>query len=201
MKKLFLKTSIALLLVNLSFSVIAQINYNPVAGLQLKISQESGTNATAVVYNPIKDLYYTFFAGNKSYPMETFDSEGVNLNRSETQYDIRGAWWNSKTKTIEFNCYDDGGINSYKLNDNGIPTYEYTSIYKGAEHQPSSNSVGCFDTKKKIMYYFFDGEVYSYSRKSGEFITQEKVDFSVVNLSNINNSTMFFTGKKKNEYK
>lgn len=200
MKKSFLNISLALLLINISFSSISQIIYNPEASLTLSITQEKGTNGTAVVYNPIKEIYYTFIAGNKSYPLETFNTEGVNLQRREAQFDIRGAWWNTKTKTIEFNCYSDGGINGYKLNDNGIPTMESTTIFEGDIHQPHSNSVGCYDTKKKIIHYFYDGEVYRYSRKNGELISQNKVDFSYIPLSSINNTTMFYTGKKKMEF-
>lgn len=185
----------------LSSSLISQslIQY-PVGSVKLKIEQYEGTNGASVVYNPEKQLYYTVFAGNATYPLETFDKNGNNLFQKVAGADMRGMWWNPKTHGLEGNCYADGGIVSIGINEYGLAEgYEGTILY-GSYNQPSENAAGVFDPKAKEILYFDGGIIWGHSRKNGKLTKTLIVPFLPVDIANINWSSMVFTGVPTMEY-
>lgn len=183
-----------LLLVN-SFNSTAQVIDRPKGSLTLSINQSSGTNGSGITYDPGKQLYYVVIAGNASFPMEVFNAKGDNVFQTETGSDMRGIWWNSKTKSIEGNCYADGGIVSMKLDASGYPSLGNTTLMSGDNHQPNVNSCGVYDGKKLI--YFIDGDkIYTYSRKNGAAAGTLDLQLSYDAKVNLNYTSMIYTGKK-----
>ena len=94
----------------LSSSLSAQKNLELTGKtLTLQLKGSEGKNGNAVVYNSDKALYYASIAGNETYPLETFSESGENLFQGETGVDVRGVWYNSNSKNLEANCYDELG--------------------------------------------------------------------------------------------
>ena len=122
--------------------------------LTLHIDREGGANAANVAWHPVQKKYYAAQAGNETFPMEVFDANGRMLsdNNLETIIDIRGFWYNPNTKTLQANGYDNTGWAEYKLNGKGIPT----SIVKIdiEPGKPDPQSVGAYDAKKNVVYFF-----------------------------------------------
>ena len=193
-----MKSILALLFVlTVASSADAQAIEFPKESLKLKNKQTGGTNGTAVAFNAKTNLYHTAIAGNAVFPLETFNSSGINVHDTETGSDMRGLWWNKKTKSLEGNCYNDGGIVELKLDGNGHPTVGNSIIHDG-RNQPTENSVGAFDGKKKI-YYYNEGKIYTYDRKTGKMIDSKALSVSNSLLRNCNVTTVIYTGKKKME--
>lgn len=193
------KTSIVLISILFLgvFNANSQTIDSPKASLSLSIIQNSGTNGSGITYDSKRGLYYVVIAGNKSFPMEVFNSKGDNVFKTNAGSDMRGIWWNKKTKSIEGNCYGDGGIVSMKLDENAHPSLGNTTIFDG-NHQPDGNSCGAFDGKKNI--YYFDGAgIHVYSRKTGELVSQINLQISNEQQENLNYTSVIYTGKKKME--
>lgn len=191
---------IALAFIGIAFPALAQdlIQY-PAPTLELKMDQYGGKNGSAVVYNPVNELYYCVIAGNAEYPLETFDKTGHWVQRSDAYSDMRGMWWNPKEKALEGNCYSDGGIISVALSPTGLTGSGNKVIFEGGNHQPGEHACGTFDPKKKEILYYDVGNVIGYSRKDGSLSgTNIALDLPV-DEGDINWSTLVFTGKKGKE--
>jgi hypothetical protein len=118
--------------------------------MEIKIP-EGGANGGAVVYHPREKLYYAAQTGNKEFPLVIF-KEGGNVVSSSDQavmMDIRGLWYNTKTKEIGGNGYAQFGWFKYELNKNGIPSS--IDNFKTGRWQPDDHSAG--------VYNFDDNEV------------------------------------------
>src|SRR5580765_7375197 len=78
--------------------------------LELKFPGENGINGGAVVWHPIYKKYFAFFAGNATFPITDFDEKG-NALVTDPQHlinagaDLRGLWYNSVKRRLEFNGY------------------------------------------------------------------------------------------------
>ena len=179
------------------FSLDAQVIDQPKASLAIGFSQSSGTNASGMAYDPKRELYYAVIAGNATFPMEVFDANGNNVYTTDAGSDMRGIWWNKKTKSLEGNTYSDGGIVGMELNDKGYPSMGNKTLFSGS-HQPGSNVCGVFDGKKNI--YYFNGErVFIYSRKTGEKTGTLDVKLETSKMESLNYTSMIYTGMKKME--
>ncbi len=122
--------------------------------LTLHIDRPGGANAANVAWHPVQNKYYAAQAGNETFPMEVFDANGRMLsdNNLETMVDVRGLWYNPNTKTLQANGYDNNGWVEYKLNGKGIPaSITKMDIETG---KPDPQSVGAYDPKKNVLYYF-----------------------------------------------
>jgi hypothetical protein len=193
--KPLLMTLIVAFFVNVN-SLYGQVIDFPRASLNLHFEQESGTNASSVTYNPTAQLYYSLIAGNEDYPLEVFNMDGINVYQTNAGRDMRGLWWNSKSNLLEGNCYGDGGIISFPLNDKSLPTIGAQILYAGGNHQIGENNCGVYDSKKKQTLYYRDGIVYKY--KKGKQVGS--LNLAVYNLENINSLSMIYTGVKSMEY-
>jgi hypothetical protein len=111
---------------------------------------------------------------------------------------MRGLWYNPKTKTLEGNCYADGGIVKIFLDDLGYATGGASAIFEGGEYQPDEQAVGVYDGKKEILYYSA-GMVLGYSRKSGKPTKTFLFPYLPVDVNDMNWSTMIYTGVKNME--
>lgn len=170
---------------------------NPTAGMTLAFDQSSGTNGTAVTWNPTKKMYYAGIAGNTSYPLETFSEDGKNLHQTNTKIDLRGLWWDAAAKRLGANCYDRGGYASIAMTVEGYGGADYNSTLSGM-NQPNENSVGDWYAKKKQIVFFNGESANFYSFSSGEKVKSVELKIDVP-LGQINGTTIIFTGKKKME--
>ena len=158
-----------ILLFSLSFFLIsatveAQINTKPVKKVAvLSMPGDAGSNGAAVVWHPVLKKYYASFAGNTEYPLAIFDATYKLLSSDDvtTMFDVRGMWYNTVSKKLEANGYDENGWISYKLNAKGIPE-DIVQLQEGMV-QPTEQSVGVFDAQKKRISFLKDGTIYSYS--------------------------------------
>jgi hypothetical protein len=183
----------------LSHSIFAQKNLELTGEtLSLQLKGMEGKNGNAVIYNPDKELYYASIAGNEIYPLETFDLNGKNLFQGETGADVRGVWYNSKTKNLEANCYSEIGYYVIKTDSRGYAGTGVEEILSGM-NQPSPNSCGNIDNKGNTVLFYHSGSIFGYNRETGK-----KSDMSIylnmpTTLENINTTAFIYTGKKKME--
>jgi hypothetical protein len=122
--------------------------------LTLPIVFQGGANGSGVAWHSVQKKYYAAQAGNEIFPMEVFDANGRLLSDDnlKTLADLRGFWYNPNTKTLQANCYDVAGWVEYKLNGKGIPVSK-TNMDKDPG-KPDAQSVGVYDPKKNVVYYF-----------------------------------------------
>lgn len=157
-----------IILFSLSFLLIsvtteAQINTKPIKKVAvLSMPGETGSNGAAVVWHPVLKKYYASFAGNIEYPMAIFDATFKLLSSDDvtTMFDVRGMWYNTVSKKLEANGYDENGWISYQLNTKGIPV-DIVQLQEGMV-QPTKQSVGVFDVQKKCISFLKEGTIYSY---------------------------------------
>lgn len=122
--------------------------------LTLKIDHEGGANGANIAWHPGQKKYYAAMAGNETFPMVVFDVAGKKLSNDDlaTMFDVRGLWYNPSSKTLQANGYDNFGWSDYKLDSKGIPvSSRKLSIVTS---QPDAQSVGAFDTKKNVLYFY-----------------------------------------------
>lgn len=191
-------TIVFLLLSGVAFSQV--LLQNPKASLKLKVQQDGGYNGASVAYNPVAGVYYAVMAGNSDYPLETFDAQGRNVYQAQAGNDLRGLWWNPKSKSIEGNCYADGGIVSLGLNGSGYATGNNEEVWYGSGYQPAEQSVGTFDPSKKEIVYFDGYYISGYSRKNGKVTKTFVTPQLEVPIEDINTTTVIFTGVETMEY-
>lgn len=166
-------------------------NANP--SLTYAIKETKGTNACGVAYDPKTNLYYTAFAGNAEYPLESFDSKGQNKYSGKIGIDVRSIWYNRKTKSLEGYGFRNKGKYAIALNSDGLPSAmkepqgEYESI-------PGDQLTAC---PVKNDLYYFDGS-YVYILKASNM--KEKKRFTLSNIpgnsKNLNSTTLIYTGVK-----
>ncbi len=185
--------SILLLLVCCYFFLTAKAQIkNPTASLKLTFQQESGTNASAVTYNPDKKLYYAIIAGNPVFPLETFDAKGKPLHQTNTGFDSRGMWYNPQTKQLEINGYYTNGLVGIPLDTKGFPESNNLKSISTGKSQPDVNSCGALNTQSGETMYYYSGGLYFY--KKGVFVNNLPLGIPV-GLDNINETSLIYTGK------
>ncbi|MBK8090152.1 MAG: hypothetical protein IPK31_20790 [Chitinophagaceae bacterium] len=175
--------------------------------MEMKIP-EGGANGAAIVYHPKEKLYYAAQAGNKIFPLVIFDKDGDILSAEDqaTLIDVRGLWYNPKTKKIGGNGYDAFGWFTYDLNKKGLP--ETIEVFKEGSYQPDKNSAGVLNTEDNevlfldglnITCYNTDGtdkrktiQLHIGSMNSKDGVQTTTTDFE----SNYNTRSLIYTGTK-----
>lgn len=195
MKTLRLLMIVACIAVTAMYSLKAQPHANPESEMILSIVDEGGNNGCAVVFNPEKNLYYTVFAGNSSFPLSVFSANGEPLYSTDAGFDARGLWYNNKTGNLEGNGYGSHGIFAITLDSKGYPSLT-SQIYE-RDNQPDEQSINCFNEKKKELLGYFKGNISTYKLSSGKPGKTIKVD---VAEDDINSTAMIYTGKKGYDY-
>lgn len=175
-------------------ATFAQTNYTARKDFSLTFVGDEGTNGTTVVWNPEKQVYYAAIAGNADYPLETFGVGGNMKYANKADIDIRGLWYNAKTKKLEGNGAGEVGYFSYDMNASGEPRNPVVTV--SGQNQPDFQSIAAFDGKK--LYFFFDGKINSYSTKgkAGKSFSLTNSPASVSML----NTTVVYTGRKGEEF-
>jgi hypothetical protein len=163
MKKYFLAAMLLALAIDLS----AQ-NRTLKKVLELAMPGDLGSNGASVVYHPVQKKYYCAFAGNSDYPLAAFDLKGKLLTDATitTGFDVRGIWYNSKTKTIQANGYNDFGWTNFKIDKQGVPTGN--EVFIGGMTQPDAQSVGLFNDKLQKIYFLKDISIVKYDLQGKE---------------------------------
>ncbi len=194
--------SVSLLMMGIFAQVLmAQVPRRKLAvSLTYEMSQNSGTNAAAVAWNPEKRVYYTVIAGNKSFPLEAFNAQGVTQYEGESGQDLRGMWYNPKSNTVQANGAGEMGWFEAEIDVTGAPQ-RWRKISSG-KNQPDFQSVGAYDSKKKkvvFIDYSVDGLAF-YSIKKPSKIKRLNLDLSSLDLGNTNGTTAGYTGQKGYEF-
>ncbi len=164
-KYLIVSFSLVLISMNVMAQLLAAKPVKKVASLSMPT--EAGNNGATVVWHPVLKKYYASYAGNAEYPLAVFDATYrlVSPEDITTMFDVRGMWYNTITKRLEANGYDENGWISYKLDAKGIP--EDIVLLQDGMVQPDKQSLGVFDVLKKkicflsgnrILYYSLNGE-------------------------------------------
>ncbi|MES2430382.1 MAG: hypothetical protein V4556_05555 [Bacteroidota bacterium] len=211
--------SIFLTLFIISIHASAQPKVTLKKTLELKMPKtvddaDCGTRGASVTWHPIQKKYYASFAGNMSYPFGVFDVKGKRLSSDDlnAMIDLRGLWYNTSTKKISGNAYDNLGWFSYTLNDKGIVEKNTIDLeYDYDEYNlPEPQNVGAYDTAAKkvvflyksgVDYYNEDGYyAYSTDNKPIHFgkktFTTSDVDSTTTPYA-YNYTTVIYTGIKK----
>jgi hypothetical protein len=198
MKKIFLLAT----LFALTTTAIAQ-NRSLKKVISFVMPEEGGSNGASVVYHPVLKKYYAAMAGNASYPFAVFDVKGKLITSIEAGFDVRGMWYNSKTKTIQANGYNDFGWTNFILDVKGKPTGN--KIFVEGLMQPNDQSVGLFNDKLQKMYFLNDMAIIEYDLKGNEVKTFQlfpnivATDSAETGLPEYYNRTPIFTGIIKSE--
>jgi hypothetical protein len=112
-----------------------------------------GYNSGDVVWHPGLKCYYATMIGNKTYPMARFSTSGTVIEtKNAVGADIRGLWYNLKTKKLQFNAYNKNGWGNIPLSAKG--EIGEAAITNEGLNQPSDNAVGRYDAKKNVVYFF-----------------------------------------------
>ena len=196
-----LKKYLLLIIFSLGMTVAAvaqSLITNPSRTLTLSMNGEEGTRGASVTWNPKLKYYYAVFAGNADYPMETFSSTGDHISTLKATSDMRGIWWNKKTKQLEGNCYSDAGTVKIDLSASGFAGGSSERINKDS-YQPNAHAVGDYDAKKKMIIYLDGNTVVKVDRATGKSSSTLKLSLPT-GLGNINETSVVYTGKKKMEY-
>lgn len=134
----------------------------------LQIEGEGGSNGASVAWHPVQKKYYAAMAGNKQYPLCVFSESGkiVPGGSVEEMIDVRGLWYNPKTKQIQGNGYNDNGWFEYQLNAKGIPQ-DFKLLHEGI-NQPNAQCVGAFNNTTSEVYFFDGVTFYTYNAATAE---------------------------------
>ncbi len=184
--------------------------------MELKITREGGANGASVAWHPIQKKYYAAMAGNASFQMGVFDAAGKALHKPDQEifFDVRGLWYNPKTKTLQANGYNDFGWTEYKLDSKGMPV-SVKALYDEVMYQPDEQSVGTYDPKNDVVYFFKteDGNLAKHKMSEGYYdddvilhlgyknqaaMDDEFTEDNASSKSNYNPS-VFYTGFKGSE--
>jgi len=171
---------------------------NPKAEITLAFEQSGGTNGSAVAWNPVQRLYYAVIAGNSEFPLEVFDEQGRVIKSMEAGADIRGLWWNPKSRSLQANCAGDGGWVELYCDLTGMPANAYTQLAEGTI-QPDFQSVGAYDAKKKKVAFYHEGALHFYNIKNGKPGKSLPLKLPVP-ADDINSTSMGYTGRANYEF-
>jgi hypothetical protein len=173
--------------------------------LELAMPDGGGANGASVCWHPVSKKYYAAIAGNTSYPLGLFDSKGKILSPADqtTMFDIRGLWYNTKTKTLQMNGYNDLGWVEYKLSSKGLPAS--TKQLRDGMAQPAEQSVAAYNSKANLIYFLNDdGEIEVYDmdgayQENFELTlgkTEDEADEAdnLEAIEDYNNTTVIYTG-------
>ena len=122
-----------------------------------------GTRGASVAWHPIQKKYYAVMAGNALYPMAVFNTIGklISADSLTAKADCRGLWYNTVTKQICGNGYNETGWFSYQLITTGLPV-DYEVNFEGM-NQPGDQCVGAFNIVKKEVFFLNGSQICKYS--------------------------------------
>lgn len=142
-----------------------------------------GANGASVAYNPKEKLYYAAQAGNMEFPLVIFNANGTVVSKDDQQtlIDVRGLWYNPKTKQLEGNAYNGFGWFSYDLNKDGIP--EKLKLKKEGMYQPDQNSAGVLNTEDNEVLFLDRLNIVCYSTDGTDKRKSIQLHFGAMNAN------------------
>lgn len=154
--------------------------------MEMKIP-EGGANGAAVIYHPKEKLYYAAQAGNMNFPLVIFNENGdvVSGDEQTTLIDVRGLWYNPKTKQLEGNAYKDFGWFAYDLDKKGMP--EKIIIKKAGANQPDDNSAGVLNAESNEVLFLDGLNVVCYSTDGSDKRKSIQLHFGAMNTTDATN--------------
>lgn len=161
--------------------------------ITLTIQGEDGTNGVAVAYNADKQLYYSVFAGNSLFPLETHSIAGTSVATQEAGFDVRGMWYNPGKKCLEGICYDNGGGYEITLDANGQITGSRATAFS---YGMGSQTVAVYAEKKKSVMFVEESTVYFF--KLGK-MKSKTVSLEIPSGVTLNTNGPIYTGVKNYE--
>jgi hypothetical protein len=171
---------------------------NPNAEITLAFQQSGGTNGSAVAWNPVQRIYYSVIAGNREFPLEVFDEQGRTIIQSEAGADMRGLWWNPKSKSLQGNCAGEEGWVETSCDLTGMPLGAPKVLIAGA-FQPDFQSAGTYDVKKKKVVFYDKGALHIYNAKNGKQGKSIALDLPV-SAESVNFTSVGYTGQANYEF-
>lgn len=177
---------------------------------------EEGNSGASVIWNPIQKKYYAAYAGNSDFTMGVFDASGKSLKDNiKTDFDLRGIWYNSITKRIEFNCYDNAGIGHFDTDASGLVLKKVIDLE--GMNQPDAQSVGVYVSNNTIAYLTPTFYIEKYNAKTGlssgsqikihvgcktneEVIKMESENMESTRWKSRNTSVALYTGIERAEW-
>lgn len=166
--------------------------------LILTASKTGTINRSGLVFNPLKEVYYSVNAGSDSYYVDSYNSVGELLDSVVSGFDFRGAWWNPFLFTFEGNGYNSLGIFS-----KAIDPFTGVAVAGGsivaANTQPDAQSIGDMDTAKYEIIYFSAGSVYRYDRLDDQLLGTAVITGLPAGTV-LNSNSVFYTGLEDMEY-
>lgn len=190
MNKILLALSVTMVMSAQAQSPLTTANCD----VTLTISGSGGTNGVSVSYNPVNKVYYTAFAGNASYPLEIHDVNGNSMSTQECGYDLRGLWYNPKTKMLQGISYDNQGTFDMKINADGTLK---GSVKSSFSYGMGEQTVGTYAAKKKAVM-FVEGKTVSFFKVGKSSAKTITLSPSSPNLD-LNTNGPMYTGVKNYE--
>jgi hypothetical protein len=169
--------------------------------LELQMPQGGGANGAAVAWQPVFKYYYAAMAGNASFPFAIFNANGKQVNSKEDTCgaDMRGLWYNPKTKRLEANLYPGEEVITIGLKSTGLVSGKNTTLTKNQD-QYEEQAVGNYDPISNMLVYL-DGIDLVYVDPASDYecpgIKELPAD---LDEENFNASTVIVTGGGNPQY-
>lgn len=145
--------------------------------ITLQMSNDMGTRSSSVVWHPTQKKYYVAKCGNASFSMRVFDVNGGRLSPLDLKVgeDVRGVWYNSNTKKIEFNAYGNAGYGEFTLDNKGLTNEAF--VVTSGTFQPNTNAVGVYDAKNNQVHFLNAHNIVTYDRTTLKEVKTMRVYF------------------------
>lgn len=172
--------------------------YNAKTDLSYFVEGTDGYNGLSVAYHPEQRYYYCVFAGNGAYPLEVFDETGRQVYATTAGQDMRGLWYNPKTKSLGGTIFNFGGLFSIDVLEGGTPGIpNMTSfVFPG----PDAQAVAVLDPVKQEVFCYRDGSIYPVALKSVKKKKPIALKGCPVAFDLLNPNAMIYTGYKNYEF-
>ncbi|HOE04716.1 MAG TPA: hypothetical protein PLZ52_05830 [Bacteroidales bacterium] len=162
--------------------------------ISLKLeNQEDGTNGSGIAFHSGHKIYYAVIAGNAMFPLEVFSKNGDFVITQAAGVDCRGLWYNSKTRCLETNGYQNG-IYCIVLGDDGAPVGESSTLVEG-NTAPSENACAEYDPKNDHILFYSDGVLYKCLHSDGSLVKEIALKLPCP-VYEINSTSLIYTGYK-----
>jgi hypothetical protein len=102
--------------------------------------------------------------------MGVYDLKGKLLSPDELEamFDLRGIWYNPKSKAIQANGFKEFGWAQYTLDAKGIPAS--VKILQAGMNQPDSQNVAAYNPTESVLYFLNYASVDKYDYADGKFL-------------------------------
>jgi len=144
-----------------------------------------GKNAAGISFS--NNQYYTVLAGGSDHLVVIFDETKAATFMSTTGFDVRGIWYNPKSKQFEGNAYGGSGIKVMISADVLLESI-----------QPDSKSGGTLDTTENEILYYYRNRIYRQHRETGASLGSIEIS-GLPSEASMNTTAIAYTGIPKKE--